>query len=292
MRTLIIEGEFGGETATAGKIENYPGIKSIDGYDLMKAMREQAETLGAEIKEGWAEKIEKQEECFTVFTEKENFYAHTIVLAIGAKRRHLGIPREKELTSRGVHYCVTCDGPMYGGKTVAMVGGGDSSVKGINFLSEYVQKMYFIVRDKEVRAEPINLDQMEKIGDKVEILLEHEVKELVGEKKLEKIVLSSPHHEPDELVLDGLFVEIGFDPDKIFAQQLGIETDERGYMKVDSMMRTNVPGVFVGGDAANHFGRFKQDITASALGAVAATSAYEYHKIYGDNVDLPPRRKT
>jgi thioredoxin reductase (NADPH) len=161
---------------------------------------------------------------------------------------------------------------LYGGKTVAMIGGGDSSVKGVNFLGEYAKKIYLIVRGSEVRAEPVNAERMKKLGDKVEVLLEHEVKEIVGEKMLEKLVLSGEK----DLVVDGMFIEIGFDPDKTFAEQLGLELDEKGYMKVDNMMRTKVPGIFAAGDATTHFGSFKQDITAAAMGAVAATAAYEY----------------
>lgn len=286
LETLVVVGEFGGETSTAGKIENWPGTKSIDGLQLMQDMREQAESIGAEFQEGKAEKIESDGKCFIVHVGQEQFQANSVILAIGAQRRHLGLPNEKELTGRGVHYCVTCDGPVYNNRKVAMVGGGDSSVKGVNFLGEYAEKIYFIVRGNEVTAEPVNLEQMKKLGDpstgsgqsKVETLLETEVKEIVGEKKLEKLVLSKEYQGSEELVVEGMFVEIGFDPDKRFAEQLGLELDDKGYMKVDNMMKTNVPGVFVAGDATNHFGKFKQDITAAALGAVAATSAYEYIK--------------
>lgn len=281
MNTLVFEGEFGGETATAGKIENYPGIMSIDGYDLMKAMKEQGKVLGVRFVGERVQKIGRKDTHFLITGEQEAVEAKTIILAIGSKRRHLGLPKEDELTSRGVHYCVTCDGPIFQGKTVAMIGGGDSSVKGVNFLGEYAQKIYFIVRGKDIVAEPINLGQMKKLGDKVEMLLETEVKELVGDTRLEKIVLSKPYKGSAELVLDGMFVEIGYDPDQTFVQQLGLQTDEGGYTKVDNMMRTNIPGVFGAGDSTNHFGRFKQDITAAALGAVAATSAYEYNKTYG-----------
>lgn len=290
LETLVIEGKFGGETATAGTIENYPGIKSIDGYELMKAMREQARDLGTVFQKGKADRIQppaKEGEPFLVSAGQEQFQGATVILAIGAERRHLGLPREEELTNKGVHYCWTCDGPLYGGKRVAMVGGGDSSVKGVNFLAEYAEKIYLIVRGKEIHAEPINLERMKKLRDKVEVLLEHEVKELVGAKKLEKLILSSPGHkegeELDDLVVDGLFVEIGFDPDRTFAEQLGLQVNEKGYTKVDNMMKTNVPGVFAAGDATDHFGSFKQDITASAMGAVAATSAYEYHQTINNN---------
>ncbi len=281
MNTLVFEGEFGGETATAGKIENYPGVISIDGYDLMKTMKEQAAGLGVQFLQERVQKVERQETYFLVKGEKETFQARAVILAIGSQRRHLGLAKEQELVGRGIHYCVTCDGPIFAGKTVAMVGGGDSSVKGVNFLGEYAQKIYFIVRGKEIVAEPINLGQMRNLGDKVGVLLETEVKELVGGKMLEKVVLSKAYKGSAELTLDGMFIEIGFDPDQTFVKQLGLELDQAGYTKVDNMMRTNVPGVFVAGDATNHFGRFKQDITAAALGAVAATSAYEYNKTYG-----------
>ena len=267
MNTLVFEGEFGGETATAGKIENYPGIMSIDGYDLMKVMKEQGKALGVRFAEGRVRKIERQGAYFLVTGEQETVQARTIILAIGSKRRHLNLPKEQELTGRGVHYCVTCDGPIFAGKTVAMVGGGDSSVKGVNFLGEYAKKIYFIVRGKKIVAEPMNLGQMKKLGDRVEVLLETEVKELVGDKQLEKVILSKAYKGSQELVLDGMFVEIGYDPDQTFVRQLGLEVDEAGYTKADNMMR----------DSTNHFGRFKQDITAAALGAVAATSAYEYN---------------
>lgn len=284
METLVIAGEFGGETSTAGKIENYPGIITIDGGDFMLVMRKQAELVGAKMIEGRVASIEEKDSGFAVKTEKETFEGHTVILAIGSRRRHLGLPNEKELVGKGVHYCWTCDGPLYGGKKVAMVGGGDSSVKGVNFLAEYADKIYLIARNKEVAAEPINLEYMKSLGDKVEVLLEHEIKEIVGEQKLEKLVLSSPKHEQgkelDDLVVDGIFVEIGFDPDRTFAEQLGLKVDEKGYMVVDNMMKTNVPGVFAAGDATNHFGSFRQDITAAAMGAVAATSAYEYNQKY------------
>ena len=274
--TLVIGEEFGGETSTAGKIENYPGAKAIEGYELMKIMKEQAVESGAKIQKGKVARIERAGDLadgWKVITETgEEYEASCVLLAIGSRRRHLNLPNEKELTGKGVHYCWTCDGPLYGGKTVAMVGGGDSSVKGVNFLAEYAKRIYFIVRGTEVRAEPVNYERMKKFGEKVEMLLQTEVKEIVGSRKLEKLILSSGK----DLVVDGMFVEIGFDPDTIFAQQLGLELDERGYTKVDNMMRTNVPGVFAAGDTTSHFGSFKQDIAAAAMGAVAATAAYEY----------------
>lgn len=278
MKILMLEKEFGGETATAGIIENYPGISSVDGYDLVQNMKQQALSFGAEIQEGEVVAMEKRYDgTFAVKTASGKEYAaKTLILAWGAQRKHLGLAREKELTGRGVHYCWTCDGPLFSGKTVAMVGGGDSSVKGVNFLVVYVKKVFLITREKAVVAEPVNLERMKQFGEKVEVIVETLVQELQGNQKLEKIVLSKPFNGNSELVVDGMFVEIGFDPNTKLPSQLGIQLDEKGYLAVDNAMRTNIPGVFGAGDAASHFGKFKQDITAAALGAVAATSAYEY----------------
>lgn len=282
MNVLVVGKEFGGETAKAGTIGNYPGVADIDGYELMGTMKKQGAGLGVEFVNDEAADVARQEHCFEVVAKKTTYRTHAILFATGAERRRLGLPNEKELTGRGVHYCVTCDGPVYGGKIIAMVGGGDASVKGINLAAEYVQKVFLVVRGKEVTAEPINLEKMKTLGEKVEVLLETEVKEIVGTDKLEKIVLSKPYKGSQELVVEGLFVEVGAVPNVELAKKLGVELDERGYIKVDNMMQTNVDGVFAGGDAVNHFGAFKQDITAAAMGAVAATSAYNDRKIHGE----------
>lgn len=123
MKILVVGKEFGGETAKAGVIENYPGIQSVDGYELMDAMKRQAGTLNVKLLDEEVTEIKRQEHCFEVSVEKTTYQTHAIIFAIGAERRRLGLPNEKELTGRGVHYCVTCDGPVYTGKTIAMAGG-------------------------------------------------------------------------------------------------------------------------------------------------------------------------
>ncbi|PIR44683.1 MAG: thioredoxin reductase [Candidatus Vogelbacteria bacterium CG10_big_fil_rev_8_21_14_0_10_51_16] len=290
MRTLIVEGEFGGETAKAGKIENYPGAPSIDGYDLMKTMKEQTLAVGAHYAEGWVTAISGTDACFTVQVKEneetedgDNYYAKSVILAGGAERRHLDLPNEKELANKGVHYCVTCDGPLYGGKRVAVVGGGDASLKGVLLLAQYAEKIYLIARST-VKGEPINAEHVEALGDKVEILENTQVEEIVGTAKLEKLLLSKEHNGSKELIVDGLFVEIGAKPNVALGQSLGCELDRYGYLKADGMLATTVPGVFVAGDTVNLFGGFKQDITAAAMGSVAATGAYEYARQHSDKL--------
>ncbi len=284
MRTLVIGAEFGGYTSIAGPIENYPGYMKIDGFDLMMNMKAQAEAFGSVISDERVLAVRKEESgCFTVKTQSgKEYFANTVIIATGTEHRLLGLPNEKELTGKGVHYCVTCDGPLYKDKTIAVVGGGDSSIKGVNLVSEYAKKIYLIVRGKNVSAEPFNYERMQKLGDKVEVLCETDVKEIKGIEKFEGIVLSRPFNGSTALAVDGLFIEIGLTPRADLVSMLGIELDERKYAKADTMMRTNVPGAFVAGDIFNLFKGFKQDITASAMGAVAATSAYEYYKLHGD----------
>ena len=294
MKTLIIEGTFGGATATAGTIENYPGVKNIDGYELMRVMKEQAGEVGAEMKSGWVNAIRKENGCFVVTVDEEELHAKAVVFAGGSEHRKLGVPNEKELTGRGVHYCITCDGPVYTGKTIAVVGGGDASVKGSNLAAEYAEKIYIIVRGDKLRSEPINREHLDKLGDKIEVFYETEVKEIVGDKMLEKVILSKEVNGSKELVIDGLFVEIGSQPQTDLAESLGADLDEFGYIKVNNMMKTSTEGFFAAGDTVNHFGRFKQDVTASAMGSMAATSAYEYSKVHGELCSvhkLPPKNK-
>ena len=294
MKTLVVRGNFGGETATAGQIWNYPGAPGVDGYDLMKNFEKQAKDNGVEIINSKVLEARNKNGCFIVkvgdITKPESlkeYGTNTIIFAQGAERRRLGLSNEEELTAKGVHYCVTCDGPVYTGKSVAMVGGGDASVKGILDLAKYVEKIYFLVRGpKLTRPEPVNLEAMEKLGDKVVKIFDTQVVELVGTAKLEKVVLSKEFSSSKELKIDGLFVEIGAKPDIKVPVSLGVALDNIGYVAVNNTMETNVRGVFAAGDTVNHFGPFKQTITAAALGAVAATSAYNYHKVHANWIKL------
>lgn len=279
MTTLIIGDAFGGYTSIAGPIENYPGYRNIDGFDLMQNMRDQAVEASAQIIDGRVTTIEKNDAGFTVTTAKgEQYETRTVILATGTEHKRLELPNEKELTAKGVHYCVTCDGPLYGGKEIIVVGGGDASIKGVNLAAEYAKKIYLIVRGNKIKAEPINHEQMKKLGDKIEVLLETEVREILGAEKFEKVVLSKEYNGSRELAASGLFVEVGALPRSDVARSSGVELDARGYVKADVMMRTNVPGIFAAGDVMDLFQGFKQDITAACMGAVAATSAYAYFK--------------
>ncbi|MEK7649191.1 MAG: FAD-dependent oxidoreductase [Patescibacteria group bacterium] len=279
MKTIVFGSDFGGYTSIAGCIENYPGVPNIDGFDLMVNMKSQAVAVGAEVIDEKIETVTQQEGGFHLTTAQGKTYdVKTLIIATGTEHKHLGLPNEHELTSKGVHYCAVCDAPMYRDKTIAVVGGGDAAVKGVLLAAEYAKKVYVLVRGTALRAEPINAEQLKAFGDTIEVLFETEVKEIVGPQKFEKIVLSKPYLGSNELQLDGLFIEIGALPRVELAKQLGVELDSAGYIKAHPLMHTSVPGVYSAGDVTNIFNGFKQDITAAAMGAVAATSAFQYFK--------------
>ncbi|MDO8598995.1 MAG: FAD-dependent oxidoreductase [bacterium] len=284
----IVEKLFGGYTASAGVIENYPGTPKIDGFELMEKMKAQAVgELGAEIIEGEATLVKNAYHCFQVQVGDQFLQSKTIILATGMEHRSLHLPREAEYQAKGVHYCATCDGPVYKGKRVAVVGGGDSAVKSANQLVDMgASHVTLIVREDNVdRAEPINRDRlMERVAaGKATILYETEVAEYLGGPPLQgvrlKKTISPPLKEGErEGVLDvhAVFIEVGASPRNALAQELGVVLNPRGEIHVDPvMMTTNVDGVFACGDVTDASGSFKQIVTGAAQGAIAATSAYK-----------------
>lgn len=278
MDTVLFEGEFGGETATASTIENWPGSKAIDGYDLMVNMREQVKALDVNIVPELISSVVRDGDFFVLKSATQVVRAKTILLAIGAARRKLGLPEEDRLRGKGISYCTTCDSPLYKGKRVAVVGGGDASIKGVNMLAKFAQEIFVLVRKDTLRAEPINQDLLKKNQARMALhmLYETEVKEIHGAETLKSLTLTRPYEGSTELAVDGLMIEIGAQPIRELPQSIGVELDPMGFIKTDGMMRTNVAGVTAAGDCTNLFGHFKQDITASCEGAVAATAAHEF----------------
>lgn len=276
LSTVVIGDMLGGATASAWIIENYPGYESIDGYDLVVKMRDQVEKIGVEVMADRVTMIDKQGSRFQLTTETGKiFSAKTVIFAMGAARKKLGLAREDELAlGKGIHYCTTCDGPLYKGKTIGIVGSGDAAVKGMSLAVQYADKIYSFVRGDQFKAEPVNYERIKGHVEsgKIEVMFHEEVAELLGTERLSGVKLKSGK----EIALDGLFVEIGAIPEVELAVQMGVELDHYGYINVNNMMETNIDGLYAAGDTTNFFGHFKQVITASAMGSVAATSAFKY----------------
>lgn len=216
-------------------------------------------------------------EFFEIKTDKGIYQAKTLILAMGASFRHLNIPGEDKFLGRGVSYCVTCDIPFFRDKVVAVVGGGDSAVTGAIHASAFAKKVFIIHRRDEYRAEPAWVERLRK-NDKIEEILENEVREILGVETVGGVVLAKPYKGKKILSVDGIFVEIGQVPSSALAAGLGVELDVRGYVKVDPGMKTNVSGVFAVGDLAAVSGGilFRQFVTAASDGARAAASVYQY----------------
>ena len=282
IKPVVFGASFGGETATGGLIENYPGYSEIDGYELMMKFREQAEKYEVPIVDEDVASIARGDDCYEVTTTEGNTYRGTsVILAVGRERRKLGLEHEDEWTGRGISFCSTCDAPLHRGNVVGVVGGGDAAVKGAALLSKYARQVYIIYRgDRFTRPEAVNLKNLEESSN-IEPLFNSSVIELKGEDGLSGVALDRQVNGSNELELDGLFIEIGANPRVELAEQLGIELNELNEIMVDKHGKTSVEGVFAAGDLTDASGDLKQTITASSQGALAATAAYEYVSEHG-----------
>jgi len=223
------------------------------------------------------EYFRKENNEFIVKTKRRGeFKADAIIVAVGVKRRKLNVPGEAEFTGKGVSYCSVCDAPLFKNRPVVVVGGGDSALEGAEILSRYATKVYLVHRRDEFKAQPIYVESV-KQKPNVEFILNSVVKEIKGDKIVRKVIVQNlKTNEIRELDVNGVFVEIGFDPPTDFARQNGLEVDSHGYIKVDEWMRTNIEGVYAAGDCTGMWLGFRQIITSAAQGAVAAHSAFNY----------------
>ncbi|MHA1471165.1 MAG: NAD(P)/FAD-dependent oxidoreductase [Candidatus Asgardarchaeia archaeon] len=269
--TIILTKDIGGATATAGIIENYPGFIEIEGESLVNKFVQHVKYYDVDIYIEEVIDIQKKDDMVIVKTFSGEWETKAVILTLGAERVKLGVPGEKEFFGRGVSYCATCDAPLFKGKIVAVVGGGDTAVKEALHLVDYAEKVYLIHRRDQFRAEPIYVDRI-KSNLKIELVLKHTIKELRGHNKLEEIILD----DDTILKVDGLFVAIGIKPPKEFFQKIGIKTDDEGYVVVGPDQSTNIPGIFAAGDCTTASNKLRQIVTAAAEGAIAADSAFHY----------------
>jgi thioredoxin reductase (NADPH) len=277
LKTLVIGETPGGQLTEAGEVDDYLGLIGINAQDMIKVFNKHIEKYNVPVVLDHVESIRKDGDEFVVKAKRKGeFKAKSVILAIGVKRRKLNVPGEAEFTGRGVSYCSICDAPLFKNKVVAVIGGGDSALEGAEILSRYATKVYLIHRRDEFKGQPIYLENI-KAKPNVEIILNTVVTEIKGDKLVKSILTKNVKTgETKELNVNGLFVEIGFEPPTDFARANGLETDAMGYIKVDEWMRTNIQGVFAAGDCTGMWLGFRQVITSAAQGAVAAHSAFRY----------------
>ncbi|MFC1754128.1 NAD(P)/FAD-dependent oxidoreductase [Thermoproteota archaeon] len=276
MDTVILAKQRGGLIAQTHLVENWPGEKSISGFDLIAKVEEHVKHFNVPIKDEVVEDITKSDDSFVVKTSKEEYKTKTVIIATGTVHRKLPVTGEKEFYGKGVSYCATCDGMFFRDKVVAIIGGSDSAAKEALLLSEHCKKVYIIYRREKIRAEPINYDRvMKKVEDgKIEIIYKTNLTEIKGDKMVTSVMLDNPYNDSSELKLDGVFGAIGHIPQAEFARNIGIEFNKREEIITDKHSNTNVPGIYAAGDVTD--GDFKQAITAAAQGVMATKSAFEY----------------
>lgn len=278
--TLIIEKEaIGGQIALTTSVDNYPGDNSSPtGPDLSDKMLKQAMDFGAERVFAEVKSLELEGEVKKVVTDDKTYETKTVILAMGANPRKLGIPGEKEFTGRGVAYCATCDAPFYTGLEIYVIGGGDAAVEEAIYLTKFARKVKIVYRGNKLRAAKTIQDKA-RANDKIEIIYNSEIKEIQGEMGVNKMKMVNNQTneitivEPTDGDSDyGVFIFIGYIPNTSLVECIIDLTD--GYITTDEDMKTQIPGVFACGDVRKK--TVRQVVTAVSDGAIAAISANKY----------------
>lgn len=274
LSTLMIAEEVGGQLLYSSEVENYPGFESIQGYDLMKKIKEHVNSYNPETQTSVrVSEVTPQNGKYTIHTnDDQQFETKTIVVASGGRWRKLQVPGEEELTGKGLSYCTTCDGPLFTDRDVAVIGGGNSGFEGIIDLLPIANKVINIDVAPEPIADPILQKRVE--GEGVDRYYNHEVLAILGDESVEGIRIKDREDGTvRELELDGIFVEIGLIPNSDFVEHL-VQTNDKGEIIVDCKSQTNQPGIFAAGDVTNV--PEKQVVISAGEGAKAALGAYRY----------------
>ena len=274
LEPLVIEGfNWGGQLMITADVENYPGYADgVLGPAMMQDFRRQAERFGSTFVTDDVTRVDFSQRPFRVWVGDEEYRAESVVVATGATARQLGLESETKLQGRGVSYCATCDAAFFRDKVVVVVGGGDSAMEEALFISRFASKVYLVHRREEFRASPIMVDRV-RANDKIELVLNKVVDEVLGEDKVTAVRLEDTvTGEESVLEADGLFVAIGHDPNTgLFLDQLDHEPDTGYLLTRGKSTETNIPGVFAAGDVQDHV--YRQAVTAAGSGCAAALDA-------------------
>ena len=270
---LLDKGMFGGQMTFSPKIENYPGFEQISGNELAEKLVAQAISLGADIDMCEVKEVRKEGDIFCVSNGDEDYLASTVILATGSRHRLLGIAREEEFIGDGISFCAVCDGAFYAGKTVAVIGGGNSALQEAIMLSDGCEKV-FVVQNLDFLTGEEKLAEILRKRDNVEIIYGCTVEEITGEENFTGIIIKrTATEEKIRLDLDGMFVAIGQVPENEAYRELTALSD-RGYIISDENCLTDTEGLFVAGDCRTK--TIRQIATACGDGATAALAACRY----------------
>jgi thioredoxin reductase (NADPH) len=275
LEPVVLTGmELGGQVSLTHMVENYPGFPDgISGQDLVEAFKSQAERFGAKSVFDVATEIDFSQQPFKVSTYGEVYLAETIILTTGATPRHLEVPGEVEYTGRGVSYCATCDGHFFQGKDVVVVGGGDSAMEEGIFLTRFADSVTVIHRRDELRAGAL-LQERSFNNPKISFIWDTVVTEILGEGIVNAVRLKNVKTgEERDFTTEGVFIFIGHTPNSDLYQGK-LEMDDKGYLVVDWLMQTSVPGVYAAGELADS--HYRQVVTSAGMGAAAGMQAIKF----------------
>jgi thioredoxin reductase (NADPH) len=286
LEPIVLTGmELGGQVSLTNTVENYPGFpEGVGGQDLVELFQKQAERFGAHVEYDTATYVDLKGHPFRIKTYNSEYLTDTIIIATGAQATQLNVPGEKEFTGRGVSYCATCDGWFFKDKDVIVVGGGDSALEEGMFLTRYAKSITIIHRRDSLRAGVI-LRERAFSHPKIKFIWDSVITEIVGDETVKKVKIKNlKTDELIELPTDGVFIFIGHVPStQIFTDLLDL--DEHGYIKTDIQLSTNVPGVFVAGEAGDP--NYRQVVTSAGMGAAAAMQAIRFLQANEENQPVP-----
>ena len=269
---LVIGSQFDSYAFLAHKVANFPTEKEISGPEIIQKIADHATAEGGQILADVVIGLEKDSGGFKITTQNNGeFSAKAVLIASGTQHQKLNLASEDKFIGKGLSYCATCDAMFFKNKTVAVIGGSDSANTSSLYLAKIAKQVYQIYRKEALRGEQAWIEQIKNTPN-IEVIYNANVKELVGENNLEKIILDNGR----ELAINGLFVSIGSVPSSALLERLKVETDAKGYIKVGRDQKTNVAGVWAAGDITDGSNNFRQIITACAEGAVAAEDAYKF----------------
>lgn len=275
-KVLLLEKEIiGGKVASSPLIENYPGIMNINGVELSEDLNKQLNNFGVEILRETVIDLQYEGAVKKIITKDEIYEAKAIIIATGTKYKKLGIEKEDEFIGKGISFCAVCDGFFYKNKTVAVIGGGNTGVANALELANVCKKIYLVQNQEYLTAEYILTEQLYK-NKKIEILYNYSITRLLGEQKLSGIELTS-NNQTKILEVDGMFLAIGQIPETEFINKEKVKVDEMGYIIIDENCKTNIEGIFAGGDCVSK--EIRQLTTAVSDGTIAALNAIKYLSI-------------
>ncbi|MEK7589623.1 MAG: FAD-dependent oxidoreductase [Patescibacteria group bacterium] len=274
----IITKEFGGEVATSGEIGNWPGIATTDGIALAEQFRAHLKFYNVEPEVGVeVEHVVKQDDGLFLISAKKNgtaveYQAKTVIVTTGVHPRELNIPGEKEYRTKGVSYCTTCDGPIFGRKITATIGGGNSALESALMLADICSKVYVINKNAYFKGEDVLIKNLQKKSN-VEIIYNAKATQIIGEQFVNALKYQDQTSVEHELAVSGIFVHIGQLPNS-HVVPANIERDAFGQIKVSANCETNIPGLYAAGDVTDV--PFKQIVIAAGQGCIATLSAVQY----------------